>query len=1157
MIRFILLIGFSLLLMLQLHAQDIDFVSVSVKDAPITRIFKEIEKQTGFKVIRETSQLVGIKNISVTANNVTPQALLQMVFKNLPLDFKIDHPYIIIRRKPDLPVLVKQDLSQSNSSFYVRGLITDEDNVPAAGAAITIKGTSIGTTSNISGEFDFFNIDPNAVLIITDSSFETWEEPVKMRKHILIQLKRKMVQLKEVYVITVSNGYERHNPERVTWAYSRIDSSLFNRSTGNDALSRIENTTTALSFRNPGDGLLLRGRGSIFSNVNPLIVVDCFPYDGDINNINPNDIESITILKDAAAASIWGARSGNGVIVITTKSGKSGKPQINYNMNATYLQRPNLSGIKVMSTEDEIDLEKYLFSRNYYEQDIAGNNSLTPVVEMMILKNQGTISETAFNESIDQLKKENVYKDIERYLFRSVINLQNYFSISGGTTKSDYFIGVGWAKNSSNLVGENANRYTIKAENNFNLSKKLKLNIGAYLTLNDNKALNNPGLSLNSGEGKQLYPYAKLADKDGHPLVLEKDMRLKYADTAGNGKLGDWHYSPLRDLHEGKMTAVSKDILIKAGIEYLFDSYASITAKYQLETFSLNSKNIFSPQSWQVRNMVNQFFQPDGENKFPMPSTTIADLGISEILSHQARTQFNYKRNWTKHRLTALAGFEIKHVSSSENMFRIYGYSGSGTGNSNLNFKESYRLYNKPGAFSSIPNPQSGTSLTERFVSLYGNASYIYDNKYIIYASARHDAANLLGVRYNQKGVPLWSVGGAWKISYENFYNSNWLTFLDIRASYGHNGNFSRLASPKTTIIFSSNSLGLRQAAIQNISNENLRWEKIKTMNLGIDYGIKNLITGSIDVYIKKSVDLLGMVPANSTTGLTPATPSGGGAYFFGNGPSMICRGFEFELNSVNINREFKWHTTFLYSIATSKITKYDYSQPLESHKYITPSINPVVGKPLYGLYSYRWGGLDPANGEAWGFLGNNTTKNYLLIVNQTRPDSLIYNGPTQFPHFGSIRNTFSYKNLSVSANISFKAGYYMRKPSINYTNAFNSWTGHSDYALRWQNPGDEKHSNVPSLPDKINDQSPYRDVYYSKSEILVIKGDHIRLEDIKFDFKMPLQENNPLFRGLTLYAFISNMGIIWKANKEVDSYYPDGVIPRKTFTLGLSFQFK
>jgi len=343
---------------------------------------------------------------------------------------------------------------------------------------------------------------------------------------------------------------------------------------------------------------------------------------------------------------------------------------------------------------------------------------------------------------------------------------------------------------------------------------------------------------------------------------------------------------------------------------------------------------------------------------------------------------------------------------------------------------------------------------------------------------------------------------------------------------------------------------------MQNITNENLGWEKVKILNLGIDYGIKNLLTGSIDFYIKKPVDLLGIIPTNSTTGLSPATPSGGEAYYFGNGPSMICRGFEFALNSLNINREFKWNTSFLYSIANSKVTKYDYLQHLESPDYITPSINPVVGKPLYALYSYRWGGLDPANGDPIGYIGNNATKNYLLVVNQTKPDSLIYNGPTQASHFGSIRNTFSYKNLSVSANVSFKAGYYLRKPSIKYLDAFNSWTGHSDYALRWQNPGDEKHTNVPSLPE-INDLSPYRDVYYSNSETLVIKGDHIRFEDIRVDFKMPLPENSQLFQGLTLYGYIANIGIIWKANKVVDPYYPDGIIPRKTYTLGLSVQFK
>jgi hypothetical protein len=218
--------------------------------------------------------------------------------------------------------------------------------------------------------------------------------------------------------------------------------------------------------------------------------------------------------------------------------------------------------------------------------------------------------------------------------------------------------------------------------------------------------------------------------------------------------------------------------------------------------------------------------------------------------------------------------------------------------------------------------------------------------------------------------------------------------------------------------------------------------------------------------------------------------------------------------------------------------------------------INPVVGKPLYGVYSFAWGGLDPATGDPIGFYGKVSSKDYNSIYSKTKLDSMVYNGPVQPPYYGAFRNTFSWRNLSVSFNISYKFGYYMRRPSVNYTDLFSSWTGHSDYSNRWQKPGDEKITNVPSLIYPNN--NPNRDLFYQYSEILVEKGDHIRMEDLSLSYMFDRRNFHQLpFQNIRFYIYASNLGTLWTTNDEgIDPYYINVPKDGKMLSFGMNVNF-
>jgi hypothetical protein len=216
-------------------------------------------------------------------------------------------------------------------------------------------------------------------------------------------------------------------------------------------------------------------------------------------------------------------------------------------------------------------------------------------------------------------------------------------------------------------------------------------------------------------------------------------------------------------------------------------------------------------------------------------------------------------------------------------------------------------------------------------------------------------------------------------------------------------------------------------------------------------------------------------------------------------------------------------------------------------------AINPIVGKPLFSVYSYPWKGLDSVNGNPRGMFNGKVSEDWQTIQASTRLNDMDYNGPTQPVVFGSLRNTFIWHYFSVSANISFKTGYYFRRPSIRYSDLLNLWTGSSDYGRRWQNPGDEKKTNIPSFSDSAD-----RDNFYTNSSVLVTRGDQVRLEDISlsYDLDKGRWKNMP-FQQVRLYAYIANLGLLWAANKQgIDPYYVNVPKDGRRFSLGATLHF-
>ncbi len=1152
---------------LQVGARGYGQISLSVKDESLQKVLLALKQQSGYQFFYNAAILGNAKPVTLSISNVSLQQALEQCFKEQPLlTYTIITGTVVIKDKQAANKEEHTPAKDLPPPIDIHGRITDETGKPVVGATVTVKGTLTATATNADGNFTLTGVDENAVLIISGVSIETLEISVNGKTDLGNIKTSQKLQREEMITIDPETGYQKIPKERATGSFVYIDNKLLNRSVGTNVLARLENVASGLLFNRGdnqpvGEALAIRGRSTIFSGSQPLVVVDNFVYDGDLRSINPNDVESVTLLKDAAAASIWGARSGNGVIVITTKRGSTGKPQVNFTSNVTFSQKPDLFSMHRISSNDYIGVEKFLFDKGYYrsaETNVA-HPPLTPVVELLIAKRDGLISATEADKQIDALAQHDVRNDMGKYLYRQAVNQQYAVNVSGSAPYLNYYFSSGYDKNLYSLAGEDFNRLTFRSSNLFTISSRIKAEVSLNYAQSAQNRGNNPGYNMGAGGGKSMYPYAQLADAQGNPGTIVQNYRTSFVQQAMQQGLLDWTYNPIKDIYDNSNTSKVKDFAVNAGLHFQLLTSLNLELRYQYENVLNQTNSLHTDKSYYSRNIINQFTQVDPYDQsltFPVPKGGIMDASNAATISHQGRVQLNYAKNWNGiHDLNMIAGWEIKNIQGTSDRYRLYGYNTDGSlVFPSINFVSFFQRYDNIFLTSKIDNPQSISGTLNRFLSEYANASYTYRNKYILSGSARKDGSNLFGVKTNQKFVPLWSAGAGWHISKEPFYHIDWLPKLKLRLTYGLQGNYSNETSAFTTISYDLQSSGLLAADIENPPNESLRWEKVATWNVGADFSLVNdIVSGSIEYYNKNANDLLGYAPVDPTTGLIYT--GGGGSVYFGNTASLKGKGVDIQLNARIFDKKIKWYATLLYSYTSSTVTKYTMPISALGSAYLNEAfINPVIGKPVYSIYSYAWAGLDPQTGDPRGYIDGKVSNDYASIVANTSLDSMVYSGPLQPVTFGALLNNFTWNQFTFSFNISYKFGYYYRKPSVNYETLFSSWTGNSDFSKRWQKPGDEQNTSVPSMVYPT-DQS--RDMLYAFSSALVNKADNIRLEDIALSYEIDKGNWKQLpFRQVRISLYASNFGLLWSATKGIDPYYLNSPRQGINFSAGLNLTF-
>lgn len=963
----------------------------------------------------------------------------------------------------------------------------------------------------------------------------------------------------ELAGVVVSTGYQLLSDKKVTGSYTHLSEKMIQRSMGPDILGRLEGISNSLLFirkdvvgeRERAPELRIRGKSTIFGDGSPLIILDNFPFEGDMSDINPNDIESVTFLKDAAAASIWGARAGNGVIVIRTIRGKTRQGiSVNFTSNFTLGARPDLFySPTFINSADFIAVEEELHRRGFYVSNPT--TLLSPVAEIL-LKN-GSVPE--------ELKQIDFRNEAQRLFYRKSFHQQYALNFRGGGEKYSFYLSGGYDNQQLVIRDNGSQRLSFQSNFDFKPLRNLSLDLGLNFTQTEGQS-NGVGISEMTSPGKQaLPPYTVFTHSDGSAASVGRSYSETYvAQSAAEGLL-DWQYRPLEEPSLRKISNGHTANRINAGLVWTLVPKLKWEIRYQYHSIlNKNSSHNFA-DSYYARDLVNKYTQANGSRIIPTGS--ILEGSGSQIRDHSGRMQLAYSGTvGNRQELDGILGAEIRqNLSEGIPGYMIFGMDDDIlVGQTRFNYTMFYPL--RPQGLATLPAPASSKRyLLDRFLSYYSNILYSVDKKYSLSLSARADGANLYGIKVNQKIVPLWSAGVGWIISREKFFNSPNINFLKARFSYGFSGNSLKSVTAFPTATYRNDSrTGLRSAILRSPGNPSLRWEKVETSNLGVDFSwLNGTIKGSAEYFIKRGLDLIGDDAIDPTTGLGFQPQQGVALTNRINYANTRTKGIDIEFYSRNTKGTWEWSSSLLLNYVTNWVTSYKGADNPNIFSYTggVGAIPPVNGMPLDPMYSLPWYGLSPIDGSPLVMTPDGLNNNYSTFINSIGQQDLLLSGSTVPKLSGSLLNTIEKGNFALSFNLSWKLRYYFRAPGINYYNLFNSWGGHREIVDRWMKPGDENFTQIPSLPTRESyDASGRRDLIYTQSEIMVEKGDHIRWNDLNISYTF--NKNPQLFSSLKLIFHAQNLGVLWRRNdKGIDPDYANAAYPpSRTYSFGINANF-
>ncbi|WP_159454159.1 SusC/RagA family TonB-linked outer membrane protein [Chitinophaga ginsengisegetis] len=1131
-------------------------ISMKVKNEQLDNVLQQVRKQSGYNLVYDVKMVRQKgKPVAVDLKNVSVQQAMQAIFHNQDLAWEITSARtIFVREKVQYTTNQTVEVQQN-----VHGNIINEAGEPMPGVSIKIKNVNYGTVTDRSGDFTLPGAFVNAILVITAVNMEPMEFALDGRLSVTIIARKKEFALQGV-TVTVNTGYQTLSRERATGSFAKPDMNIFSQRAGTmNVIARLEGLVPGMTVipgarvinttrdgGTSGQQSLIRGRASIELNPDPLYVVNGIQVP-DIESINPDDIADITVLKDAAAAAIWGARAANGVVVITTKTGtKNNRLKFNYSGMVNIQGRPDFNYMPMMNSSQYIGVARQLFDPVNYPWNTLSNGVITPHEKIMYDRYRGHISSAQENASLDSLAALNNASQISDIWYRNASTTNHTLSLSAGTSNYSFYGSLAYTNVTSNRPGERNNTYRINFNQQFTPNKIIKATL--ITALSQNEVSSKRPIQVDNS----FIPYQLFRDSKGQPLSMpyvqgwSDSLRNDYA-TRSRLNLD---YNPLGEMSQGNSNSTAVNINVSGTLEIALPIKGlSFQGNYGYIRNQVNSSNYDDIAGFALRKELLGFTVAPTAASTPvyyLPTTGGSySTANQQLRNWTVRNQlvYSFKDQTGNHQLGVQAGQDIQEQAMIMTGTKVRGYNNALQTYSALDYK---MLSNGvmgtmiPWASRLQELPFNKTEDVRRIVSYFTLVNYEFDHKYNLDMSWRMDHSNLFGTDRATQNRPVWSVGSKWRVGREPFMeNVAWVSDLALRATYGITGNspYSGGASSYDILMGDSwPSYGGPSLNIITPANRRLAWEMSRTTNIGLDFSLlKQRINVGVDLYQKKTTDLLGGYSTNPLTGFISIS---------GNIGEMENKGVELSLKTVNINAaKFRWQSNLIFSYNKNKLVDYTPPSVFANSASSRVRANYIIGYSMQSLWAYRFAGLDNM-GDPMIWLSDKTkTKSR----NVATVEDVQYMGTVIPPFNGSISNMFTYGAFSLDANIVFNLGHVMRRDVNTFytgrlTGAQGLFNGNirTDFENRWKKPGDEQFTSIPSYVSNENESFFRRDIqYYALGDVNVVSASYIKLRDITLAWNMPARIAQAMRLGSARVFVQTTNYMLWKANKDnIDPEY-------------------
>ncbi|HVI44200.1 MAG TPA: SusC/RagA family TonB-linked outer membrane protein [Chitinophaga sp.] len=1092
-------------------------VSIHVKNICLGELIRLLRKQVQFQFIYSEAGSPPSR-ITLDLDQAPLTTILDKALQHTGWEYMLSNGLVIIKPASAAMAVNMDRMPATSPVLRIAGTVTDDEDRPMFKVNVVDQETGKGSWTDESGAFTLETTSGNKVLF-SFIGFESQLIATDMQSPAMhIRMKLRQQSVNEVIV----TGYQQIKAWEITGAVAKVKGDALRIPGVNRIDQALQGRVPGATVTFPSGGvgaaprIRIRGTSTLQGNREPIWVVDGivreppFParaenqpenlsftdraaiqaglsiYGNAITGLNPDDIEEITVLKDAAATAIYGSRAANGVIVISTRKGRPGPPQFNIRSDITVTDKPSYHNLNRMNAVERIALSKEIFDKGIIYPD----DRIPPVgYEGALLRLlDKSIDQQTFNREVTQMEQQNTnWFDV---LFRNAVSANSHVSMSGGNARAAWYGSLGRTDENGNARGNYMNRTSAL----FKTELKLLKFVDAAVNISS-ASYRVHGFF----DGLNPYEYAFNTNR-----ALRSDESY-YASIGEAYQPGDFSYNqPLLHFNFLNELAHTGNNSRSNSVNAIFSLNTRLGKSLRWESiYALAYDVTINRRYADERSFAAALIRGSDYD----PATASGNTYISKVDSIRQKT--HTWRNTLYYFLSAgrHGQHEVNIMAGTEARKNIYeGLSSSYVRNPNS------LGGNEPDRIHSIFN----------FLSFYGSFSYAYRQKYIADFNLRTDASNRFAADSRHRFNPVWSAGVRWNMKEESWMQQlAWLNNLSLKAAFGYQGNTVDFISPYLLVTQVTPGAdpytGQHYLGIKNLPYTDLRWERTHSFNAGIDVALFGKLKLTADYYYKISADVILKQRVPEEYGVTDSYVNGG---------EIHNKGVESALTwTVSNNRQLHWDVQLVAGFNDNRV----FDTRANARMVSLVNSNAIVnGKPVGGMWSFPYAGLSPKDGQPL-FRYLDVDKDLDRLLHNTATDYLLYSGNTEPPFSGGFNTTVKYKRFSLAASFNVQLGYKVRLNPLMQAGADGYYRPPApdknvsrELTYRWLQPGDERYTNVPSIYSfeyypimysigkyfgdlslSKNGNTLYRYDLYNYSDLQSVSADNLRCNYITAGYEM------------------------------------------------------